>query len=278
MQALSLVDIGINLTHESFDADRDAVLARAHAAGVQQMIITGTSWAGSQQAIALAHQHPRQCYATVGIHPHHASDLTAALYAPMRELLQSAGVVAVGECGLDYYRDYAPRPCQRAAFEWQLALAIEQKKPLFLHERDAHADFTALLKGVGRDLPPAVAHCFTGTCDQVQQYLAMGLYIGLTGWICDERRGQHLRDVARLIPADRLLLETDAPYLLPRTLRPKPRTRRNEPSYLTEVCRVVADARGDDPTELARCTTINAHRLFNLDGPAVSHLNIRTYR
>jgi len=264
MHPPALVDIGINLTHESFDPDRDAVLARAHAAGVRQLLVTGTSLAVSEQAIALAKQHPGQCYATVGIHPHHASDLTDALQMPLRTLVSAPGVVAVGECGLDYYRDYAPRSCQRTAFEWQVGLAIERQKPLFLHERDAHVDFLAVLNAAGRERPPAVAHCFTGTLEQVAHYLAMDLYIGLTGWICDERRGLHLREVARLIPADRLLLETDGPYLLPRTLTPKPRSRRNEPSFLTEVCRVVADARGEDPAALAEQTSANARRLFQL--------------
>jgi TatD DNase family protein len=264
MHPPALVDIGVNLTHESFDLDREAVLARANEAGVRQLLVTGTSLAVSEQAIALAAQYPKQCYATVGIHPHHASELTDALHAPLRALLSAPGVVAVGECGLDYYRDYSPRSCQRAAFEWQLGLAIEQRKPLFLHERDAHVDFLAVLNAAGRERPPAVAHCFTGTLDQAQHYLAMDLYIGLTGWICDERRGLHLREVARLIPADRLLLETDGPYLLPRTLTPKPRSRRNEPCFLTEVCRVVADARGEDPAALAAQTSANARRLFQL--------------
>ncbi len=263
-----LVDIGVNLTHESYDADRAEVLARAHAAGVQQLLITGTSLAISQRAITLAESYPGQCYATVGVHPHHASELTDEAHAPLRALLQAPCVVALGECGLDYYRDYSPRAAQRLAFEWQLSLAIEQKKPLFLHQRDAHADFLSMLSDVVKDLPHAVAHCFTGTVDEAEAYLALGLSIGLTGWICDERRGAHLLDVARRIPADRLLLETDGPYLLPRTLRPKPSSRRNEPSYLPEVCRVVAGARGETPDAVARCTTDNARRLFSL--PAIS--------
>ena len=257
-----LVDIGINLTHDSFDADREAVIARARAAGVAHLIVTGSSLASSPAAAALAASDAGFMSATAGVHPHHAAELTAGDLPALAALLANPLVVAVGECGLDYYRDLAPRAVQRHAFELQLGLAIETGKPLFLHQRDAHADFLAMLTALGARAPRAVAHCFTGTLAEAEEYLALGLYVGITGWICDERRGKHLEEVVRHVPPQRLMLETDGPYLLPRTLKPKPPTRRNEPAYLGEVCRAVAAARGESPAAVARASTRAAETFF----------------
>jgi TatD DNase family protein len=261
-----LIDIGINLGHDSYDADREAVLARAHAAGVVQLIVTGSSLASTAQAIALARAHPRRLFATAGVHPHHASELSAERLGELRELARAPQVVAVGECGLDYFRNYCPHAAQQEAFHRQLVLAQELGKPLFLHQRDAHADFVAIL----REHAPAwrgVAHCFTGSAEELRSYLALGLAIGITGWICDERRGAHLAALMPRIPAERLLLETDAPYLLPRDLRPKPVSRRNEPAYLPHVAATVARARGEPVEELARSSTLATRTLFGLPGP-----------
>ena len=260
-----LVDIGINLTHDSYDADRAAVKARARDAGVRRLIVTGSSLASSAAAAALAAEDPRFLSSTAGVHPHHASELGPEQVPILRALLAEPHVVAVGECGLDYLRDLSPRPAQRRAFELQLALAARLGKPLFLHQRDAHADFLDMLRNRGGRAPKAVAHCFTGTRAEAEEYLALGLYIGITGWIADERRGQHLEEVVRHVPLERLMLETDGPYLLPRTLRPKPATRRNEPAYLTEVCRVVALARRESPETVARSTSGTAAEFFGID-------------
>jgi TatD DNase family protein len=260
-----LIDIGINLTHDSFDVDRAAVCARARAAGLVHLVLTGSSLASSPAAAALAATDPGFLSATAGVHPHHAAELDRAGIERLAALLAMPGVVAVGECGLDYYRDLAPRAVQRRAFELQLELAILTGKPLFLHQRDAHEDFRDMLQSAAR-LPPSVAHCFTGTPAEAEEYLALGLHIGITGWICDERRGAHLVEVVRRVPAARLMLETDGPYLLPRTLRPKPRSRRNEPCYLPEVCRVVAAARGETEAAVARASTAAARGFFGLAG------------
>jgi TatD DNase family protein len=266
MQPTPLVDIGINLTHESYDHDREAVLARAAQAGVAWLIITGASVAGSRAAARLAAADPARLAATAGIHPHHAADCTPEALAALRSLLAEPCVVAGGECGLDYYRMLAPAALQEAAFRAQVELAIEARRPLFLHCRDAHADFARILASYGGERPRAVVHCFTGTRDEVAECLALGLYVGITGWICDERRGLHLREVVRAIPADRLLLETDGPYLLPRDLSPKPRDRRNEPAFLVHIARAVAAARGESTEALAAATTANALALFGLGG------------
>jgi TatD DNase family protein len=259
-----LVDIGINLTHDSYDPDRAVVLERARAAGLVRLIVTGSSLAASTAALELARGDPGFLSATVGVHPHHATELTPDKVAPLEALLAAPEAVAVGECGLDYFRDLSPRPAQRQAFELQLALAKRTGKPLFLHQRDAHADFLDMLQDVGSGRPRAVAHCFTGTVAEAEEYLALGLYLGITGWICDERRGKHLEDVVRRVPLERLMLETDGPYLLPRTLRPKPASRRNEPAYLTEVCRVVAAARLEAPEVVAAATSATAREFFGL--------------
>lgn len=259
-----LIDIGANLTHDSFDADRDAVLERAAAAGVRQLIITGASEQGSHDAVALAEQYPGRLFATCGVHPHHASDYSDATHKALQSLVQHDCVVSAGECGLDYFRDFSPRTAQREVFRRQLDIAAEQSLPVFLHVRDAHDDFLDILEPYLARIPRAVAHCFTGERHMLQAYLELGLSIGITGWICDERRGAHLLECVGDIPDDRLMIETDAPYLLPRTLRPRPKSRRNEPAYLPEVLRVVAAARGAEPAIIAAHCTANARRFFDL--------------
>jgi TatD DNase family protein len=259
---MDLIDIGINLTHDSYDRDRDAVLARARRAGVRRMIVTGASAAGSLAARTLARAHTGFLYATAGVHPHHAIEVTAEVLAQLRTLLADPAVVAGGECGLDYCRNLSPRAAQLAAFEAQLELASASGKPAFLHQRDAHADFIAILRNHRRALSRAVAHCFTGTAAELEDCLALDLHIGITGWICDERRGLHLRGLVARIPADRLMLETDGPYLLPRDLHPRPASRRNEPMYLPHIAAAVAASRGESLEDCARHTTATAETFF----------------
>lgn len=260
------MDIGLNLAHDSFDADRAAVVERAVQAGVTRMVITGSCIASTRAAMDMARRDPRRFRSTAGVHPHHAGDLDPARRSELASLAAQPEVVAVGECGLDYYRDLAPRPAQRAAFQTQLELAVQLAKPVFLHQRDAHEDFVAILREFRPHLPGGVAHCFTAGTAEAQAYLDLDLYIGITGWICDERRGLHLREVVRQIPANRLLIETDAPYLLPRDLEPKPKTRRNEPMHLPHVLQAIASARGESVPPLAAQTTTNAQQLFGF-GP-----------
>ena len=261
---MTYIDIGANLTHESFAHDLDAVLARARAAAVERIIVTGASRSGSVEAQQLAAAHPGFLYATAGLHPHHAHEYDGDMDDLFRALLAHPEVVAVGETGLDYNRDFSPRDAQRFAFEQQLKIAIEVQKPLFLHSRDAHADFVAILDAVRDQLPPAVVHCFTGERDELVDLLDRGCFIGITGWICDERRGQHLRELVKLIPTDRLMIETDAPYLLPRTLKPKPSHRRNEPAFLPHICEEIARDRSEDPALTAANSAATARRFFRL--------------
>jgi TatD DNase family protein len=266
---MQLIDIGANLTHDSFDHDRDAVLQRARDAGVVQMIITGASREHSPQALALAQAHPGELFATAGVHPHHATEYTDECDAEMRALHAHPEVVAVGECGLDYFRDFSPRPAQRKAFERQLQIAADlavegRGKPLFLHQRDAHEDFVAMMKNFDGRLGPAVVHCFTGSREELFDYLDQDWHIGITGWLCDERRGLHLRELVKSIPANRLMIETDAPYLLPRTVKPQPSHRRNEPMYLAHIVEELARDRGEEVETTARITTSTAREFFRL--------------
>lgn len=259
-----LIDIGANLTHESFAHDLPDVMHRAAAAGVHRMIVTGTTVAATQAALALHAQHPDRLFATAGVHPHHASELDAAGLESLRELVTQPGVVAVGECGLDYYRNYSPREAQLRAFRAQLELAVELRRPVFLHQRDAHEDFISVLREFRPHLVRGIAHCFTGQERELDDCLELGLAIGITGWICDERRGRHLPPLMARIPADRLMIETDAPYLLPRSLKPRPPTRRNEPAFLPEVAAAVAAARDETVAGLAASSTAAAVAFFGL--------------
>lgn len=256
-----MLDIGLNLTHDSFDHDRDGVLARAADAGVTHCLITGSDVEHSRKALQLAEQYP-QLRATAGVHPHHAKDLDATQLPALRALLNHPLALAAGECGLDYFRNFSTHAQQEWAFRAQLELSVETGKPVFLHEREAFDQFTQILADYLPRLCGGVAHCFTGNAAQACRYVEMGLHVGITGWLCDERRGQDLREAVRHIPAERLLIETDAPYLIPRTLRPRPKSHRNEPMYLPEVLRELARCRGESEQELAAITTANARRLF----------------
>jgi TatD DNase family protein len=258
------IDIGANLTHESFADDRDQVIARAVDAGVSRQVVTGADLSSSKAAAALAAANPRRLWSTAGVHPHHAQGFEPGTRHELHELFALPQVVAVGECGLDYFRNFSPPAAQRAVFIMQLEIAAAVGKPVFLHQRDAHEDFVAILEEFGASLN-GVAHCFTGGAEELEEYLTLGLSIGVTGWICDERRGARLRDAAARIPLDRLMLETDAPYLLPRDLAPRPKSRRNEPAYLPHIARAVAAIRGETVERLASATTQNAVKFFGLD-------------
>ena len=261
---MQLADIGANLTHAAFRDDLDAVLERARRAGVTRIVVTGTTVAESERAAALAEAHAGLLYATAGVHPHHARECDAGTLDALRALAERPQVVALGECGLDFNRNYSPHPDQEQWFVAQLELGCELRKPLFLHSRDAHPRFADILRAHRDRLPRAVAHCFTGTRDELRAYLDLDLYIGITGWICDERRGAHLLELVRDIPRERLLVETDAPYLTPRDLHPQPKARRNEPAFLGHIVRRIAQALGRPAEEVAAETTRNARAFFRI--------------
>ena len=262
--SIRLIDIGANLTHDSFDADRAQVIARAEAEGVTRFIVTGSDAAHSRKAHDLCLTYPGRLFFTAGVHPHHAKDCTDVTQEELRALLAHPEAVAVGECGLDFFRNFSPQDVQRRVFERQLEMAVATGKPVFLHQRDAHADFMEILKRYRPRLSRTVVHCFTGDARELEDYLALDCHIGITGWICDERRGLHLREAVKRIPMDKLMVETDSPYLIPRDLRPRPATHRNEPTHLRHIAAVVAACLGKPLEQLARETTENAEHFFAL--------------
>jgi len=258
-----MFDIGVNLASSQFSHDRDEVVARAQAADLSGMLLTGTNLHESQQAQQFARLYPH-CWSTAGVHPHDSSSWSQETESNIRELAALPEVVAIGECGLDFNRNFSTPEAQERAFVAQLALASELSMPVFLHCRDAHSRFLTLLDPWLDKLPGAVLHCFTGTLSEAQDCLDRGMYLGITGWICDERRGLELREVLPHIPAERLFVETDAPYLLPRDLATKPKSRRNEPAYLKHILQSVAGLRGDDVAWLDKVLDNNVETLFGI--------------
>ncbi|GHT59380.1 preprotein translocase subunit TatD [Spirochaetia bacterium] len=268
---MPLIDIGINLMNSAFDADRDAVVRSAEEAGVSPLIITGSSAESSclAQEYAAAHS-PRtaanagKLFSTAGVHPHNAKDWDAGAENLIRSLAVHSEVAAIGECGLDYNRDFSPRDQQRSCFEAQIALAAECNLPLFLHERDAFDDFSAILRNHLTNIKRMVVHCFSGGEKELETYLELGAWIGITGWICDERRGSHLISLIKKIPPDKLLLETDAPYLMPRNMPGAKRNGRNESRYLVHIAEFIAGILEKDPATLAAETFTNACTFFDM--------------
>lgn len=261
---MQLIDIGSNLTSSRFRKDLPDVLTRAKQAGVVAQWVTGTSLATSQGALALADCHP-DLYATIGIHPHEAKTFNTAVLAQLADMAAHPKVVAMGETGLDFNRDFSPRPMQEKSFAEQLQLAARLHKPVFLHQRDAHERFLPLLKEQRDALPRVVVHCFTGNKRELFDYLDMDCHIGITGWICDSRRGGELRELVHNIPDERLLIETDAPYLLPHNLDVTPAEKgRNEPAFLPWVLQEIARCRSQDETELAELVFANSLAFMGL--------------
>lgn len=256
------IDIGVNLAGKHFAKDWPQVVAQAQAQGVVQMLITGTSVVTSQAGSRMAGKHPGVLFSTAGIHPHSAKDCSPSALQTLRALAQASQVVAIGECGLDFNRMFSPREDQESAFNQQLELAAELRLPVFLHERDAFEPFAEILAHWRPKLVGAVVHCFTGNRPALERYLALDCHIGVTGWVCDERRGKPLAELVPEIPGDRLLIETDAPWLTPRTLTPRPK--RNLPEYLPHIAAHIARLRQIEAEELAKISTENARRLFGL--------------
>ena len=261
------IDIGINLTNKQFAGEYDEVIDRAISAGVEQILLTGTSVRSSKEALALAKEYPETLFATAGIHPHDAKTMNAESIKILAALLKEKKVVAVGECGLDFDRDFSPRPVQESCFHAQLSLAEEVQKTLFLHERAAFDRFIAILKEHS-SLPEGVVHCFTGQLKEAKTYLEMGYYIGFTGAITDMRRFAALEEVVRYVPLDRMLIETDAPFMMPKNVPTRQlsyhQQRRNEPAFLPYVAQTIAYYKGVPLKAVADKTCENAEALFKL--------------
>ena len=259
-----LIDIGINLCHDRFDTDRNQVLERAQAAGVEHLIVTGSCAPSNRAALALSKAHPERISATAGIHPHHAEQTHAETWPELETLCAHPQVKAVGETGLDFFRHFSDPKIQVQVFERHLELAVANQKPLFLHQRDAHKTFLPILKTYRPEISRGVVHCFTDSKQALFDYLDLDMHIGITGWICDDQRGAHLRDLVKNIPGDRLMIETDGPYLLPKNLQPKPKSRRNEPKYLPHIAQYIAHCCGISFERLANQTRQTAQTFFDI--------------
>ncbi len=257
-----MIDIGANLTHDSFNKDRKQVIDAAVDAGVTSMIVTGSNHACSLKAYELTQEYPEELYSTVGFHPHHASEYTGESEDLILALIKRDEVVAIGETGLDYFRDISPREAQVFSFEQHIKLAIETRAPLFLHQREAHDDFFAIIKEYRDKISNLVVHCFTDNKKALFDYIDLDCHIGITGWICDERRGLHLRELVKNIPNNRLMIETDSPYLIPRDLKLK--TRRNEPKNLPHIAQVLAELRETKLDEFITQTSLVSRKFFKL--------------
>ncbi|CAG0913688.1 unnamed protein product [Notodromas monacha] len=281
-----IVDIGANLTNKKFSKDLEHVVARARDAGVQKIMVTGTSVQGSKDALRLARLYAGTLYCTAGVHPHEAKSWTEDSYSTLKEVANSVECVAIGECGLDFNRNFSEPAVQMAVFEKQVGLACDVKKPLFLHERDAHDELVGVLNKFGHRLPAGVVHCFTGSVAQLATYLDMGFYIGLTGYLWKDKTTEGLRHMLEtgLLPLERLLVETDAPFMFPNTRASKvpshvrdrltPRAlsylqrycsfQRNEPCSLPATVEMIAAFLNKSPEDVALATTFNALKLFGL--------------
>ncbi|MEM8501303.1 MAG: TatD family hydrolase [Pseudomonadota bacterium] len=263
----SLVDVGANLAHSSFADDLRQTIERAGIAGVSQIVITGTSVSNSEDSLRIANLYPDTCYSTVGIHPHEADSFQASDIDSLRRIACNDSVKAIGEAGLDYNRNFSKRENQIETFEAQLELASELCMPVFIHERDAADDMLSIIARYRERIDKMVVHCFTGDEATLKAYLELDLHIGITGWICDERRGLHLRDLVSLIPDNRLMIETDSPYLMPRDFPRKkdlPSARRNEPCTLAHIAATIALCRNESYEELAKHTTKTSRGFFSL--------------
>ena len=264
--APALVDSHCHLAEPDFDAERPQVLARAAANGVTAIVCVGATGpaADNARAVALAGRSgPVEIVAAVGIHPHHASTADEAAFATLTRLAGGPGVVAIGETGLDFHYDHSPRPAQRAAFARTVQLARTLGLPLVVHIREAHADAADILRAEGAVPLDGVIHCFTGERDDARRYLALGLHVSVAG-IVTFKGADRLRDAVRAVPLDRLLIETDAPYLAPVPHR----GRRNEPAHVRLVAEAVAALRRESLATVAAATTANARRLFRF-GPGI---------
>lgn len=261
---IEYIDIGVNLTNKSLLQDIDGVLQRAVESGVTRLVVTGTSIEESQKAIELCQRYPERLVCTSGVHPHHASEWQHNSESTLKTLAANDCVRAIGETGLDFNRNYSPADSQIEVFHQQLELARSIQKPVFTHQRDAHDTFIDIIREYRADLKQIVVHCFTDNKAALDDCLDLDCHIGITGWICDERRGTELQQLVKYIPADRLMVETDAPYLLPRTLRPRPKSRINEPSYLPHIVDFIAQHRGESSEKCAAACQATTRAFFGI--------------
>ena len=259
-----LADSCFNINHESFKNDLGDILDAANNVGVEYFFCPASKEKEIEDLINLSESYQKNIFCSIGIHPHNASDLKPNTIENLKKYLGNQHVKAIGEIGLDYYRNFQSPEIQKKCFNAFLELASTNQYPVFLHHREAFDDFYPMIKNCIGEVPDSIVHCFTGTKSELKKFLDLGLYIGITGWICDPKRGADLREIIKYIPLDRLLIETDAPYLVPKNMVNKPRNNRNEPLFLEHIANDISELLNIDKALLAEETTNNFKKLFRI--------------
>ena len=230
-----IADIACNFTSDRFEKDLDEVIERAIANNITKFGLICSRLSDIDKLLEIFNRYSKDMYFTIGVHPHHANEINEKYLKKLKESISNNNPHAIGETGLDFFRNLSTYEEQIFAFEEQIKIAIDANKPLFLHQRDSHDDFIKILRKYSSEISKAVVHCFTGTRQQLDDYLELDCYIGITGWICDAKRNVELRKTIKNIPLERLMIETDCPYLIPKNLPEKPKNNRNEPNNLNHI-------------------------------------------
>ena len=258
-----IADIACNFTSDRFDNDLAEVIDRAVANDITKFGLICSRLSDLDKLLEIYNRYSKEMFFTIGVHPHHANEINAEYLKKLKEAISINNPHAIGETGLDFFRNLSAYEEQIFAFEEQIKIAIDTNKPLFLHQRDSHDDFIKILRKYSSDINKAVVHCFTGTQEQLDDYLELDCYIGVTGWICDVKRNVELRKTIKNIPLERLMIETDCPYLIPKNLPEKPKNNRNEPKYLNHILNEVASLMDIDINLLKKETFKNSEGFFN---------------
>ena len=257
------IDIACNFTHESFKHNLDEVINNAEQEGVEKFVLLCASLADISPIKVIQNNAPEKYFISAGIHPHHATEILEINHDALLNKLKSISPNAIGETGLDYFRNISPPNIQKKSFGMHIEIAKELSLPLYLHQRDAHDDFIRIIKENISNFPKFVVHCFTGTQVELDEYLELGAYIGLTGWICDAKRNIDLRKSIKNIPIEKMMIETDSPYLIPKNLMDKPKKNINEPKYLPHIANEICELTGYGLEELKLATSNNAIEFFS---------------
>ena len=258
-----IADIACNFTSDRFDNDLDEVIDRAVANDITKFGLICSRLSDLDKLLKIYKRYSKEMFFTIGVHPHHANEINTEYLKKLKEAISINNPHAIGETGLDFFRNLSTYEEQILAFEEQIKIAIDTCKPLFLHQRDSHDDFIKILRKYSSDINKAVVHCFTGTQEQLDDYLELDCYIGVTGWICDAKRNVELRKTIKNIPLEKLMIETDCPYLIPKNLQNKPNNNRNEPVNLNHIAKVIAILMDVDELKLRQQTFQNSKRFFN---------------
>ena len=258
-----IADIACNFTSERFNKDLNEVINRAMTNKISKFGLICSRLGDLDKLLKIYNQYSKNMFFTIGVHPHHAGEINDEYLKKLKEIINKNQPHAIGETGLDFFRNLSTYEEQIYAFEEQIKIAIDTNKPLFLHQRDSHDDFIKILRKYSSDINKAVVHCFTGSQKQLDDYLELNCYIGVTGWICDEKRNIELRKTIKNIPLSKLMVETDCPYLIPKNLTNKPKNNRNEPNNLNHIVADIAVLINVDENILRKETFKNTKNFFN---------------